>query len=237
MYEQVQKYEVDFIIEEVNSIEKKKEFLVKGKKEYFSKAVIIASGTRRRKLNLPREEEFIGKGISYCVTCDAFFFKNKIVGVIGGSDCAGISALALSDVAKKVYVFYRGEKLRCENINSKRLEDKKNVEIKYNSIPTKIKGDKKVEGLEIKEKGKKKEFELDGIFIEVGSIALSKFTDKLKLKLDKDNFIIIDENMKTSVKGIFAAGDITSHKLKQVVVASGQGAIAANSTEEYLKKI
>lgn len=237
-YEQLKTYDLDFIMADVENIEKRKDgFIVKIKnKELQSRALILATGTKRKELNIPGEEELKGKGVSYCVTCDAFFFKNKIVGVVGGSDCAATSALALSDIVKKVYVIYRGEKLRCEDINSKKLEKKKNVEIIYNAIPKEIKGKEKVESLMINENGKDKEIKLAAVFIEIGSIPLTKFVKNLNLKLDKENYVLVDEEMKTSVPGIFAAGDVTYHKLKQVVVASGQGAIAAKSAYEYLKK-
>ena len=239
IYEQVKKYEVDFIMSEVNLIEKdkeKKEFLIKiSKEDLMTKAVIIATGTDRKKLGIKGEEELIGRGVSYCVTCDAFFFKNKDVAVIGGSDCAATSALALSDISKTVYLIYRGEKLRCEELNQKRLNEKKNIKIFYGAIPKEIFGKEKVEGLEILQKDKKEKLKVDGIFVEVGSTPLVEFAHKLELKLDKDNFIKIDENMKTSVEGIFAAGDITSHKLKQVVVSASQGAIAAKSAYNWLK--
>ena len=237
-YEQLKTYDLDFIMADVENIERKgDEFIVKTQnKELQSRALILATGTKRKELNIPGEVELNGKGVSYCVTCDAFFFKDKIVGVVGGSDCAATSALALSDIAKKVYVIYRGEKLRCEDINSKKLEKGKNVEIIYNAIPKEIIGKEKVEGLMIKENGKDKEVKLDGVFIEIGSIPLTKFVKNLNLKFDKESYVIADGEMKTSVSGIFAAGDVTHHKLKQVVVASGQGAIAEKSAYEYLKK-
>jgi thioredoxin reductase (NADPH) len=238
-YDQLKEYEgVEFIMSDVENIDKKNDlFIVKTKKDEFqSEAIILATGTERRKLNVPGEKEFTGKGVSYCVTCDAFFFKGKTVGVVGGSDCAAVSALALSDLAKKVYIIYRGEKLRCEDINSKRLEEKENVEIVYNTMPKEIKGDKKVTSFVGIEKGKEREIELDGVFIEIGSVPLTKFTKNLGLKLDKEGYIIVEENMNTSVKGVYAAGDITHQKLKQVVVASSDGAIAAKSAYDYLKK-
>ena len=238
-YDQLKGYDnVEFIMSDVEDVSKKgKVFITKTKKEEIeSKAIILATGTERRKLNVPGEKEFIGKGVSYCVTCDAFFFKDKVAGVVGGSDCAAVSALALADLAKKVYIIYRGAKLRCEDINSKRLEEKENVEIIYNTTPKEIKGDQKVTSFVGIEKGKEKEIELDGVFIEIGSVPLTKFTKKLGLKLDKEGYILTEENMSTSIEGVFACGDITHQKLKQVVVASGQGAIAAKSAYDYLKK-
>jgi len=232
-YEQLREYNVDFVMADVENVEKKKNFIVKaGKKELEGGAVIIATGTERKKLGVKGEEELIGKGVSYCVTCDSFFFKEKTVAVVGGSDCAAVSALALSDIAKKVYVIYRGEKLRCEDINSKRLEKKKNVEIIYNAVVEEIVGHEKVEGLKLKGG---KEISVDGIFIEIGAKPLTTFASDLGIKLDKEKYIVVDDEMKTSVEGVFAAGDITNQELKQVVVASAQGAIAAKGAYDWLK--
>jgi thioredoxin reductase (NADPH) len=238
-YDSVKKYEVEFIMSEVDSIEKKgKEFFVKTKKEEInSKSIIIATGTERRKLNVKGEDEFIGKGVSYCVTCDAFFFKNKIVSVIGGSDCAATSAIALTNLAKKVYVVYRGEKLRCEEINAEKLKNNKNVEIIYNAVPVEVKGEEKVESVIIKRNNKLEEIKTDGIFVEIGATPLVKFVQNLNLKLDKEKYIVVDENMETSVKGIFAAGDVTNSEVKQIVTASAQGAIAGKSAHDFLREI
>jgi thioredoxin reductase (NADPH) len=235
-YGQVKEYPVDFILEEVTDLNKKgKEFSVKtNKQEIISKTIIIATGTERKKLNLKNEKEFVGKGVSYCVTCDSFFFKNKTVGVIGGSDCAATSAVALSNIAKKVYLFYRKDKLKCEKVTEKKINSKKNIEVIYGSIPKELVGKEKVEGINVEISEKNKSFEIDGLFIEIGSLPLTKLSQNLGLKLNEKNYVVVDEDMKTSVKGIFAAGDVTSQKLKQVVVAAGQGAIAAKSAYDYL---
>ena len=236
-YDGVRKYDVDFIMSEVDSIEKnKKEFLIKTKKgNLISKTIIISTGTERRKLKIKGEEKFIGKGVSYCVTCDAFFFKNKTVAVIGGSDCAATSAVSLSTIAKKVYIVYRGEKLRCEEINAERLKKTKNVEIIYKAIPMEVNGNEKVESLKIKDKDKIRELKTDGIFVEIGSTPLVKFIENLNLKLDKEKYIVVDDSMKTSVEGIYAAGDVTNLEVKQIVTASAQGAIAGKSVHDYLR--
>jgi thioredoxin reductase (NADPH) len=236
-YDGIKKYDIEFIMSETDLIEKQKDnFLVKTKKgDLICKSIIIATGTERRKLNIPGEENFTGKGVSYCVTCDAFFFKDKTVSVIGGSDCAATSAIALTNLAKKVNIIYRGEKLRCEEINAERLEKSEKVEIIYNAIPLEIKGKEKVESLLIMEKGNKKEIRTDGIFIEIGSTPLIEFTKKLKLKTNKENYIVVNENMETSIEGIFAAGDVTNSEVKQVVTASAQGAIAGKSVHDFLR--
>ena len=234
-YEQLKSYSVEMILENVEDIRKKgKEFIVKtNKKEISGKTILLASGTKRRDLKIPGEERLKGKGVSYCVTCDGFFYKNKTVAVIGGSDCAAVSALALADIAKKVYVFYRGGPLRCEEINSKRLKENKKVEILYDVIPKEIKGTDKVESLVLKDG---KEIKLDAIFVEIGALAHTDFANNLKLKLDSENYIFVDDEMKSSVPGVFAAGDVTNSKTKQVVTAAAQGAIAAKSAYEYMKK-
>lgn len=239
-YEQVSKYKIDFILEEVAFVEKEKNgngFMVKTKKQELDcRALIIATGTERKKLKIPGELEFLGKGVSYCATCDSFFFKGKDVAVVGGSDCAATSAITLSDIAKKVYLIYRGEKLKCENINEERLKEKKNVEIYYDSFPLEIMGNTKVNEIKIFSKGKKKNIKVDGIFIEMGSAPLGEFAVKISLKMNEEKYIEVDEEMKTSVDGIYAAGDVTNRKLKQVVVAASQGAIAAKSAYDWLSK-
>lgn len=237
-YEHAKNYDIHFAISEVNALERKNNlFIIKTTRENIEcKTIIVATGSERKKLKIPGEEELIGRGVSYCATCDSFFFKNKIVGVVGGSDCATSSALALSDIAKKVYVIYRGEKLKCEDINMKELEKRKNVQIFYNSFPIKIIGKEKVEGVEIIKSKEKNKIELDGIFIEIGSTPITEFTKELKIKINSDNFIEVNQDMETSVNGVFACGDVTDFKLKQVVVASSQGAIAAKSASEFLNK-
>ncbi|HPD81688.1 MAG TPA: FAD-dependent oxidoreductase [Candidatus Pacearchaeota archaeon] len=237
-YEHARDYDIHFAVSEVNSLKKKNNlFIIKTPKEDIEcKTIIIATGSERKKLKIPGEEELLGRGVSYCATCDSFFFKNKIVGVIGGSDCATGSALALSDIAKKVYLIYRGEKLKCEDINMKNLEKKENVQIFYNSFPIKVIGKEKVEGIEIVKIKEKSKIDLDGIFIEIGSTPLTEFTKELKIKINSDNFIEVNSDMETSVKGVFACGDVTNFKLKQVVISASQGAIAAKSAGEFLNK-
>ena len=234
----VKKYDVEFILEEVKDISKKgKDFVVKTKKQTIQgKTIIIATGTERKKLNIKGEKELLGRGVSYCATCDAFFFKNKEVAVIGGSDCASTSALALSKIVKKVYIVYRKGELRCEEITKKELKGKKNVEIVYNAVTTEIKGKNKVEALVYEKEGKKKELKVEGVFIEIGSKALTELVEKFGLSLDPEKNVVVDQDMNTNIPGVFAAGDVTNQRLKQVVVASGQGAIAAKSAAEFLKK-
>lgn len=242
-YEQVKEYSVDFILEEAVSIENKsykikdKGFLVKTKRQELKcKSLIFSTGSQRKKLKINGEEKFLGRGVSYCATCDAFFFKNKDVAVIIDSDCNSSSALVLSDVARKVYLIYRGEKLRCDGLDAKKLNEKKNVQAYYSCIPLEVVGKDKVEGLKISCKSKKEVIQVDGIFIEEDFKPISELSKNLGLKINNEKFIEVDEDMKTSIEGIYAAGDITHTKLKQVVVAASQGATAAKSAYEWLSK-
>ncbi len=236
MHEHLKEYKVDMILSEIEKIEKKKEgFIVHSKKEKLEgKTIIITTGKGRRKLNVPGEQKLLGRGVSYCITCDGFFFKDRITAVIGGSDSALMSALTLSEIAKKVYIIYRGDKLK-DGKNLEKVLKKKNIEVILNATIKKIIGEAKVEKFVLDINGKEKTLDVDGIFIEIGSVPLMEFAKSLNLRLDKEDDIIVDENMETCVSGVFAAGDVTNSKVKQVVVASSQGAIAVKSVVEFLK--
>lgn len=237
-----QKYGVKIIPVMVTSIEKKESgfFLsfANGKK-ICSRAVLLATGTKRRELNLPGEKELFGKGISYCATCDGFFYKNKTVGVIGGADGAAAAAVYLSDIAEKVYLIYRKEALRAEPywVNLIKKDDK--VEVIYNTNVIKATGKDKLEKVKLdKNFGGKDTLALDGLFIEAGSVPNINYAKKLKLETNKSGYIKIQPNGATSISGIFAAGDITdgSDKFCQVVTAAAEGAIAARAVYNWLKK-
>lgn len=236
MHEHLKEYKVDIILGEIEKVEKKKEeFIVQTKKEKLEgKTIMIATGKGRRKLNVPGEQKLLGRGISYCVTCDGFFFKDRITAVIGGSESALMSALNLSGIAKKVYIIYRGDKLK-DGKNLEKILKRKNIEIIYDAEAKKILGEAKVEKIVLNVNGKEKTLDVDGIFIEIGSVPLMEFARSLNLRLDKEDDIIVDENMETCVSGVYAAGDVTNSKVKQVVVASSQGAIAVKSIVEFLK--
>jgi thioredoxin reductase (NADPH) len=236
-YEHLNLYEVQVVLGEVLEIEKKgKEFSVKilGK-EFIGKAVILATGIKRESSKIPGEEKFVGKGVSYCATCDAFFYKNRGVAFITKEDCNPEEILAVAKVAGKVHIITEAKKLKCEG-ELKKSPDKGKIEIITNAVAKEIVGKEKVEGLKIKTEKEEKEIILDGIFIEMGALALTKFAKNLKLKLDKENNVVVDENMRSSVPGVFAAGDVTNSKVKQVVTASAQGAIAAKNVNDWLKE-
>ncbi len=240
--EQAEKFGARFLEAEVTKVEKDKDGFVLeiGDREIHGKTLIVTLGTEHRKLNIPGEEEFLGKGVSYCVTCDANFFKEKNVAVIGGADSAAKAALYLAEIAKKVYVIYRKNEMRCEPVSLQKIEKHKKINLYYQSIPVKIEGDKTVLGLVIEQEqkeGKMKKIKLDvsGVFIVVGATPVINIVKNLELAMNKEGYIITDKEMKTNVGGVFAAGDVTDNNMKQVVTASGEGAVAAKSAYEFLK--
>ncbi|MFQ5900003.1 MAG: thioredoxin-disulfide reductase [Thermodesulfobacteriota bacterium] len=199
-------------------------------------AVIIASGASPKGLGVPGEKEFRGRGVSYCGTCDGPFFRNQRVLIVGGGDTAIKEAIYLSKIADKVYVAHRRDQLRAEKILQERVLNIPNVEMLWNSILLEIKGEKGVEMtiLQNKKTGEKSKLDIDGVFIFVGILPNVDFVDVEK---DKWGFIKTNENMETSVKGIFAAGDCRVTPLRQVATAVGDGAIAAFTAEKYIEEM
>ncbi len=205
---------------------------------FKSKTVILATGTVRRKLAIPNEEKYIGKGVSYCATCDANFFKNKIAGVVGGSNAATTSALLLSEVAERVYLIYRGEALRGDQKWVDAVLKNKKITVIYNTIIASLDGKDRLEKIVLnKEFNGSKELSLDGLFIEIGSDPNTDLPSKLGIDVDDSGYVITKEDQSTNIDGIWAAGDMTtgSNKFQQVVTATSEGAIAANSVYKYIK--
>ncbi len=202
---------------------------------YEGKTLIFALGTKKEKLKIENEDNFIGKGISYCAICDAPFFKNKTVAVVGGSNSAAMSALELAEHAKRVYIIYRREKPRCEEVLLDKLKNK-NVEIICNAVVKKAEGENLLQEVVLEKDGKEEEMELDGLFVEIGYVPSSSIAQKLGVELEK-NFIKVNEKMETNVEGVFSAGDITtgSAGFRQIVTACAEGAIASFSVFKYLK--
>ena len=205
------------------------------KNEYRARAVIIACGATHRHLGIPGEEELSGMGVSYCATCDATFFQDRTVVVVGGGNVAVEDAILLSRTCKKVYLVHRRDELRAEKILQECLFACKNVELIWDSIPLSIEGTDKVEALKIQNKKTQEEsfIETDGVFIAVGIVpGTEKFKDLVKL--DEAGYIVAGEDGITSETGIFAAGDIRTKNLRQVVTAVADGANAVASAQRYL---
>lgn len=195
------------------------------KEKYQSKRILIATGTERNKLGIKGEEEFLGKGVSYCATCDGFFFRDKVVAVIGGGDSAATSALALADIAGKVYLVHRREELRAVPSWQEQMEKNPKIEYVLGVQVTEIVGQNVVEKIVL---NNGKELAVNGVFIEVGSTPAGAFINQLGVKTDDHGYVVVDDSQRTNVQGVFAAGDITtgSSKLKQMIVAAAEGAVA-----------
>lgn len=234
--EQLNYLEVPIVYDEVKRIEKiGKGFKVwTSDKNYTTYSLVLALGTKRRKLNLPNERDYLGKGVSYCSTCDGPFFKNKIVGVVGGSDGAASAAILLAQHADKVYMVYRGEKLRAEPAWVEEIEANKKIEVVLDSNVVELQGKGKLENVKL-DTGKK--IKLDGLFIEIGGVPASVTAQELGVELD-NGYIKTDILGKTNIQGVFAAGDCTTiTELKQLIVACAQGAGAAYSSFRYIRGI
>jgi thioredoxin-disulfide reductase len=209
-----------------------------GKNIHKAQAVIMAMGTAYRKLNIPGEKEFIGKGVSYCATCDAMFFRNKIVSVIGGGNAAVVVALELTDFASKVYLIYRGERFSAEPVwLDKMMANSKIVPIKNTNI-IEIKGSEKVEKIILDNAYEdNNHLDVDGVFVEIGSEPGVELAERLGVETDEQGFVKVNSDMSTNMPGVFAAGDITngSNKFRQILIAAAEGAVAANGVYKMLK--
>ena len=202
---------------------------------YDCKALILAYGKVPKSLGIEGEERFMGRGVSTCVTCDAPLFKNRDVAIIGGGNSAVEGALELATFAKKIYLIHRRDTFRADEITVQKLKNNLQIEPVLNSLPIKVIGDKNVEGIEVENivTKEKKEFKIDGIFIEIGYIVDTSFVQHL-VKVNEKKEIIVDERGNTSCPGIFAAGDITPVLFKQTVIAAGDGAKAALECYRWL---
>jgi len=205
--------------------------------KYDVGAVLICTGTEHRKLDVTGEEELSGKGVSYCATCDGFFFKDKKVAVVGGGNSALIEAVFLKQIGcKEVYLIHRRDQLRAEKAYEDDAKEKK-VIFMFNKIVEKINGEQKVEDISLKDTktGSMSKLDVDGVFISIGEIPQNDLAKKIGVKLDDNGYIITDRNQRTNIKGVYAAGDI-SGGLRQVITACAEGAVAALSSTEALGK-
>lgn len=204
---------------------------------YQAKAVIIATGSRNRKLGIEKEDQLTGKGVSYCATCDGNFYRNKPVAVVGGGNTAIEDALYLSDIASKVYLVHRRDAFRAEQASVDALKSKENVELVLNSVVTKLLFDVKLEGVEVTDKaGETKIINTDALFVAVGRIPENE-EFKAVAEIDSEGYIIAGEDCKTNSKGIFVAGDNRTKEVRQLVTAASDGAVAATAAINYLNTI
>jgi len=235
LYNQAKDLGAEIIFEKVIEIKDNKEKeVITAKNKYTTKTIILATGSENRKLGLDKEDELIGKGISYCATCDGAFYKNKDVAVVGGGNTALEDALYLSDIANKVYLIHRRDEFRGVESTLNLLKEKKNVEFIYNSNITKIISEDRLNSIEITNKdGSIKEINISGLFIAIGRIPENQNFEKV-IKMDKDGYIIAGENCNTNIPGIFVAGDNRTKEVRQLVTATSDGAVSATEAIKYI---
>ena len=236
-YEHARSMGASFMTASVRGIHEKDGLKVveTAKEKLLTRSVILATGARHRLLGVPGEEALTGMGVSYCATCDGAFFRDKTVAVVGGGDVAVEDAIFLARGCKKVYVIHRRDQLRAAKILQEKLLSLDNVEMKWNCVAEEIQGDGQVSGIKVRDvkSGQSSELAVDGVFIAVGTLPNTGFLGDF-LQLDEGGYIVAGEDMKTSVPGVFAAGDVRTKALRQIITAAADGANAITSVEAYL---
>jgi len=236
---QAEKFGTQFVTGPVTKIKKEKDLfkIITTTDNYLARTVILGFGLSERELEVPGEKEFKGRGVSYCATCDAPLYKNKVVAVVGGGNAALDAAELLSKIANQVYLIHRRDKFSGEQILIERINQTKNIELILTSQVLEIKGDDKIKSIIIgnfPNGENKKELTIDGLFVEIGNIAKTEWLRDL-LKLNDRGEIVITADCETNVPGIFAAGDVTNITYKQIVISAGEGAKAALQAYRYLQ--
>lgn len=239
MEEQAKKFGVEFLMAQVTGVDLKgrEKVVITSEGNYKGKTVIIATGATHRKLGCPGEEEFTGRGVSYCATCDGAFYEDLPVAVVGGGDSAITEALFLTKFASRVYVIHRRDTLRATKVVQDKAFAEPKIEFIWNSVVEEIKGGEMVEEVRLKsvKTGALQDLPVKGVFIYVGLVPNTEFL-KGQVKLDERGYIPVSANMETDVPGVFAAGDVTVKLLRQVVTAVGDGATAAVAAEKYIEE-
>ena len=256
IYHQVNNLGADFEYEEVASVSATEE-IVSGSEdkhvwtvktddnEYSCGAIIVATGSAEKKMDVPGEDKYVGRGVSFCATCDGAFYKDKNVVVVGGGNTAFYDALYLADLCAKVYLVHRRNKFRADNILVDKLKARENVEFVTPFVPSEVKGEDKVTSLVVQSSGinddgeavavdiTTKEIEVDGVFVAVGRTPATEFLRDV-VDLDEGGYVKASEDCKTSAPGIFVAGDCRTKNIRQLVTAASDGAVAATEACRYL---
>jgi thioredoxin reductase (NADPH) len=239
MQEQAERFGTEVLLDDVTEVELNGDVkIVKtgSGQTYEAKAVILATGAAYRELGLPREKELSGHGVSWCATCDGFFFREKTIAVVGGGDSAMEEAMFLTRFASKVYLIHRRDSFKASKTMVDRVLENAKIEVVYNSAVAEIKGESKVEGLVIENTvdGSKSDLEVTGLFIAIGSDPRVGLVQG-KVELSEDHFIKVDgRSSKTNVPGVFACGDVIDPTYRQAITAAGSGCVAALDAEHYL---
>ncbi|MBW2066609.1 MAG: thioredoxin-disulfide reductase [Deltaproteobacteria bacterium] len=238
MKSQAEKFGLEIRSEEVVGLELRpdEKVVTTPERKIKTRTVILATGATWRKLGIEGEDILTGKGVSYCATCDGPFFKDMEVAVIGGGDTALEESLFLTRFAKKIHVIHRRDELRATKLLQERAMAEEKISFVWDTVPIRILGDKEVEGLELKNvnTGEITRKAVQGVFVFIGTTPNTELV-KDQLKLDQGGFVITNENMETSVPGVFAAGDVRSKMFRQIATAVGEGAAAAHAAEKYVE--
>ena len=237
MMKQAERFGAEYIYDNATKVdfsEKIKRVFV-GDKEFQAKSVILALGSSPRKLNVPGEDKFYGRGVSVCATCDAAFYRDKVVAVVGGGDSAMEESNFLTKFASKVYVIHRRDQFRASKAMQKKVLENPKIEVLWNSEVKEILGDGLVNGVRIFNNKTKEEstINVNGVFLAIGHVPNTSIL-KEQVELDKAGYIVARDNTKTSVEGVFVAGDVQDYRYQQAITAAGLGAMAALDLEKWL---
>lgn len=240
MFEHAQKFGAEYVYGDIQEVRDGHPFktVIAGDKEYKAKSVIIATGAEHRLLGVPGEKEFSGRGVSYCAVCDGAFFRGKELVVVGGGDSAVEEAVFLTRFATKVTIVHRRDQFRAQKILQKRAFENEKIEVIWNATVKEIRGENVVNSVLLQDTitGEERELPTNGVFIYVGMDPLSASVRGLGITNDA-GYIVTDDKMRTAVSGIFAAGDVRDKMLRQVVTATGDGSIAAQSAQHYVENL
>ncbi|WJQ81064.1 thioredoxin-disulfide reductase [Brevibacillus brevis] len=240
MFEHAQQFGAEYAYGEIKEIRDEEPYkrVITGDKEYLTKSVIVATGAEHRLLGVQGEKELSGRGVSYCAVCDGAFFRNKELVVVGGGDSAVEEAVFLTRFASKVTIVHRRDQFRAQKILQKRAFDNEKIEVIWDTELKEIRGEGKVQAvlLQNTKTGEQREYPADGVFIYVGMDPLTASVRPLGITNDA-GYVLTDEKMNTKVKGVFAAGDVREKMLRQVVTATGDGSIAAQSAQHYVEEL
>lgn len=241
MEAQVRKHGLEIVLEDVESLDitgEIKRVKTANNKVYEAKAIILAMGATPRKLGVPNEDRFIGAGISFCATCDGAFYRDAVVAVIGGGNTAVEDALYLTKFAKKVYIIHRRDQLRATKIEQEKAFANEKIEFIWNTVVVDVEGEYGVERIRLKnvKTGEESTLNVEGVFVAIGYDPNTELVKGI-VELDEYGYIITDDDMKTNIPGVFAAGDIRHKLLRQVITAAGDGATAAYAAEKYIESL